>query len=226
MTEEQLKDLTFYKAVATAFANEPSISQKIKDTVIMQTIQQINQDARPVDLTDTEVGAALTGETSRGRAVKLEAFRLFLVEKKDDGDELLGLYEKLDGNHSKNSDAEEKLYKLIHWAIAKAEGVYLVNENAPLSFDSEQILLFLRKLSRSKKVKISTTLVPDTYYADDEDPEALWVNIQQTGVFATMTSFEKFLKTLKTQIAVSSVHTNDGGVSIQYEPLPPIETQD
>lgn len=226
MTEDQLKDLTFYKAVATAFANEPSISQKIKDTVIMQTIQQINQDARPVDLTDTEVSTALTGETSRGRAVKLEAFRLFLVEKKEGGDELLELYEKLDGHHEKNSDAEEKLYKLIHWAIAKAEGVYLINEDAPLSFDSEQILTYLRKLSRSKKVKISTTLVPDTYYANDEDPEALSVNIQQNAVFATMLSFEKFLKTLKTSIAVSSVHKNSGGFSVQYEPLPLIDTQD
>ena len=224
MNEEQLKDLTFYRAVATAFANEPSIPQNVKDAVIMSAIQQINQDARPVDLTDAEVQSALTGETSRGRADRLENFRLFLIEKKEAGSEMLDLYEKLNDCHDQNSENEEKLYKLIHWAIAKAEGIYLVNEEAPLEFDSEHILTYLRKLSRSKKVKVSATLVPGTYYADD-DSEGFWVNIQQKAVFATMDSLEKFLKKQKSPIAVSSVHKNDGGIAIEYEPLPTTEPQ-
>lgn len=226
MNEEQEKDLTFYRAVATAFANESSIPQSVKDSVIMLAIQQINQDARPADLTDTEVQSALTGETSRGRADKLEEFRLFLIEKKASGSELLDLYEKLNNCHEQNSENEEKLYKLIHWAISKTEGIYLVSENAPLEFDSEHILAYLRKLSRSKKVKVSTALTPGTYYADNEDPDALWINIQKVAVFATMGSFEKFLKTLKTNIAVSSVHKNDGGISIEYEPLPVVNPQE
>lgn len=217
--DEQLKDLAFYKAVATTFANELLIPQSVKDSVIMRAIQQVNQDARPDELNDTQVLSAITGETSRGMAAKLENFRLFLVDKKTEGSELLNLYEKLDESKDKNSNPEVKLYKLIHWAIAKAEGIYLTNEDAVLEFDSDYILPYLCKLSRSKKVKVSSTLVAGTYY-DDEFSDGFYINITQKEHFTTIESLDKFIKKQKTPIAVSSVHKAKGGIFIDYQQFP------